>query len=168
MFRVAHAAHHGADGVVAVDERQAGHADRGIGKRLRERLRRRVHDAEHAPPQHQRRSAQRQRQQAEKGEHRADEPPHVARPPRAQVLRDDHLPGVGKAHRHEREKVAHVAADGHGRKPDLAERPADDDHVHHVVDDLQQIRQKQRQREDDELLHDAAASEIGNVRTAGH
>ena len=74
------------------------------------------------------------------------------------------LAGVGEAHHQEREKMQHVAADGHGGKPLSAHELPDDDHIHHVIDRLEQVGTEQGECKDEKKPGDAALSEVPDQR----
>ena len=56
--------------------------------------------------------------------------------PGADVLREDDLSRIGKAHDQKCEKVQNIAANGHRRQAGFTDKTADDDHIHHVVKGL--------------------------------
>ena len=111
---IAHAAQHRADGIVAVNKEQSEQADRRICPGLAVGLGRRVHPAEYPAAQHKANDAQRDRSAQEKGEHRADKTADALSFSRADVLRDDDLPGVGKADRQICQESRQITADRDG------------------------------------------------------
>ena len=69
----------------------------------------------------------------------------------ADVAGDQNLSGVGQAHGDEGDEHHHLAADGNGGETAGADHLADDDHIHHVVDHLEEAgkekgRSKTKQR----------------------
>ena len=79
---------------------------------------------------------------------------------RTHVAGNQDLPRVGKAHGHEGDQHQHFTADGHGGKTLCADKVADNDHIHHVVDHLQQAGKEQRHRERQQRLRHAACRQI--------
>ena len=78
------------------------------------------------------------------GEHGADGAPDPFVIACADILGQQDLTGVGKAHGQKQRQMHHVAANGHGGKAGLSDELTDDDHVHHIVNGLQQVAQQQR------------------------
>ena len=160
VLGVAHAPQHGRHHVVAVDKDQTQDAHGGIGQRFIPGGGGRVHQGQHLLPEDQADRSQNRRAAQQKGEHGAHEGAHLSPLAGADVLGDDDLAGVGKAHGHKGEKAGHVAADGHGRKAHRAHHLSHDDHVSHVVDHLQQVSQQQGRGKPQKLLGHAAFCKI--------
>ena len=94
------------------------------------------------------------------GEQGADGVFQLVPVPGADVLGDDDLPGVGEAHADKEEEHGQLAAVGGGGQAGGAHILADDDHVRHIVDLLQQVGEDEGQSEGEQLLHGAAGGKI--------
>ena len=81
----------------------------------------------------------------QQGKQRADHVAHLVIPPGAHIPGNQDLSCVGKAHSHKGDQHQHFAADGNGGQAARADKVADHDHIHHVVDHLQESGQEQRQ-----------------------
>ena len=162
MLGVAHAAEHGRDHVVAVDEDQTGNTHGGIGQSLVPGGGGGVHQGEDTPTEDQAHHAEHQGAGRQEGEHGAYKGAHLFPLSRADVLGDDDLSRVGKAHGQEGQKVGHVAAHRYGGQAHRAQDTAHDDHVGHVIDHLQQIGEKQGRGKPQKLFGDIALGKVGD------
>ena len=79
---------------------------------------------------------------------------------RAYVASNQHLPGRGKANTNEGKQVDYVTADRHGRGARLADHVANDDHIHHVVNDLQEVGKQQGPGEGDQLFGNVSLCKV--------
>ena len=158
---ISHAPQDGGNGIVPVDEEHARTADGAVGHGLREGLRRRIHQRGELPGKQNADGGDDQAQSQNEGEEIADDPgqrlPPVAL---ADVLGDDDLPGLSEAHGDEGQKVHEVCADGHGGQTGAAHELPDNDHVHDVVEELEEIRQNEGDGKTDQLAGYAADRQI--------
>ena len=58
--------------------------------------------------------------------------------------------------------MEHIAANGYCRESFSAHKASNDDHIHHVIDGLQQVGAEQRKRKNQKKPGDAALGEIPN------
>ena len=78
----------------------------------------------------------------------------------AYVAGNQDLSRVGKAHGHKGDQHQHFAADGNGGQAVCADEVADNDHIHHVVDHLQQAGQEKGHRKRQQRLRYAPCCQI--------
>ena len=162
MTGVPETAQNGAGGVVAEDEHKAAQADGHIVIGLRPCLGGGVHDPEERHAEEEEQQTQRQRaEEQERKQHRHEAADALALP-RAEILGDDDLTGVGKAHGDKGEEIHQIPAHGYGGQADLSHHMAHDDHVHHVVHRLEKTGQEERRREAEQGRGDRPRGEIGH------
>ena len=87
------------------------------------------------------------RTEDQEGGHGADETGHFLLQSGAEILGNDDLGGTGEAHSDETEKGLHVAADGQAGQTGLAYHLTHHNHIHYIVEHLQQVGHKQREGE---------------------
>ena len=94
------------------------------------------------------------------GEHGGDGTLHILLPFGADVLGDEN----GASHRQAADELddqdRHLAAHGDGGGANRPAEAADDQHIRHVVQRLEQIGQQKRQREAHQLPHYTATGQI--------
>ena len=166
MLRIAHAAQDRADQVIAVDEHHAVDAGNAVLPGVFPDLVRRVEPGDDSLVGEQEDDHDDHGQAFQQGKKRTDHLAHQVRAPCADVAGDQDLAGVGKAHGHESDQHQHLAADSYGGQAFRADEVADDDHVHHVVDQLQQAGEEKRQRKRDQRTRYAARRQIPDNRLA--
>ena len=77
-------------------------------------------------------------------EHGANEPGNFFMLSCSRKLRNNHLPGIGKAHGDKRHENQNITADGYSGKPLFADKTADYNHICHIVGCLKQTGKKER------------------------
>ena len=74
----------------------------------------------------------------------------------ADIAGDQNLAGVGQAHGDEGDEHHHLSAYGNGRETAGADHLADNDHIHHVVDHLEETGKEKRRSKAEQRSRNAA------------
>ena len=148
VLGIAHASENGADQVIAVDEHQTQHAGHAVLPGIVETFRRGIHGVQECVQTEITYNGQSHGADKRHGEHGADGTANSVPVACTDVLGQDHLSGVGEAHHQKCEEMQHVAADGYCGKSLSAHKLPDDDHIHHVVDRLEQVGAEQGECKD--------------------
>ncbi len=147
---VTQSTHNGADDVVAVNENQAEHAGSRVSHSLIPGFRGRVHNAQDLTAEDQADGRHADGTQDEEGGHGADKAGELVPQTGADVHGDDDLAGIGEAHGQEGQQSQYVAAHGDAGQAGGAHHLTHHDHVHQIVDSLQQVGQEQRDGKHDQ------------------
>ena len=165
MLGVTQTAEHCTHGIVTINEDQTGDANGGVAQSLLERFDGRVQNVQNLTAEHEADYTHSNCTGEKELECSADKPPQFIFSACADVLGDNNLGSSRETYRDESEEAGDVTADSNRRQTGLADCIADNDHVHHVVDNLQQVGQKQRGREFQKLSGNVASGEVLNQST---
>ena len=162
MFCVSHSPQDGAYRIVSVNEDDARHTDAAVGQRFLKGFRRRVHQLHYFPAEPQSQGAHPCRENEQRGSHGSHKTAQFIMLFCADILGNEHLPRAGKTHGDEGHAVHNVAANGNGGKAYLPQDLPHDNHIRHIVDDLQQVGQEHGHGKGNELPVYVSCCEIRN------
>ena len=160
MLGIPHSPQNSADRVVSHDKKRAAHADIEVSQGFVEGLGRGVHPPQDGRAQQEHHDSDDRPADGIKGEHGAHRLGNLLLPFGADILGDEY----GASHRQAADEVddqnGHLPAHADGGSPHRAVEPADDEHVGHVVQRLQQVGCQKRQGKQQKLLGHAALGQI--------
>ena len=139
MLGVAHAPENGGHQIVAIDKHQTKNTHKAVVTGQVKAFLRSVHQMQKIVEKNAAKHAQQDRHQERDSEHSTDGAFDPVMLPCTDVLGEDYLTGIGKAHDQKREEMQHVAANGDSGKTVFSNKLTDNHHIDHVIKGLQQI-----------------------------
>ena len=162
MLRVAHAAQDGGNEVVSVNEQGTVNAGDGILPGIFQDGIRRIQPGQDILIGEQEDDHDDHGQGGKQREERTHHFPDQVAPVFTDVAGDQDLSCVGETHGDKGDEHHHLAADGNGGKAFRTDHLANDDHVHHVVDHLEQAGEEQGHGKTEQRSRNAAGRQVAD------